>query len=433
MARKAKQTQNGLTFKKDKYRRMQSEAQKKSRRRKRIACAVAAAAVVVGILYYVFGGAAPHQTDTLATGQQYTAVIQRGKLYTFGSNNFGQLGLGSEVTDNYASPMAAIQQDAVKVACGFNTTYVITSDGTLYGWGANEYAQLGDGTTTHSSEPVKIMDNVADVAAGTGHVLAVTTDGSVYAWGSNEANAVGEGYGDVDSDTEDPVKCQSSPVKIMDNARSVSAGNQTSYVVTSDNVLYVWGLDQYYQLGMEPDSEETTKYYTAAYVKEPTKLLDDVAEVSAGRHMSALALTTDGTVYAWGNNVSGAVGCGEDEQSEDSFVKEPVAVLDGCAAIASGNGHSLAIKKNGDLYAWGSNAYQQLGLDSVDKPYTDNPYQTTPKKVRGGVAEVASNGMHTIIRTKHGSLITFGNDAMGQCGTGSFKPTEDGAKLAIVG
>lgn len=179
MARKAKQTQNGLTFKKDKYRRMQSEAQKKSRRRKRIACAVAAAAVVVGILYYVFGGAAPHQTDTLATGQQYTAVIQRGKLYTFGSNNFGQLGLGSEVTDNYASPMAAIQQDAVKVACGFNTTYVITSDGTLYGWGANEYAQLGDGTTTHSSEPVKIMDNVADVAAGTGHVLAVTTDGSV--------------------------------------------------------------------------------------------------------------------------------------------------------------------------------------------------------------------------------------------------------------
>ena len=277
------------------------------------------------------------------------------------------------------------------------------------------------------------MDNVADVAAGTGHVLAVTTDGSVYAWGSNEANAVGEGYGDVDSDTEDPVKCQSSPVKIMDNARSVSAGNQTSYVVTSDNVLYVWGLDQYYQLGMEPDSEETTKYYTAAYVKEPTKLLDDVAEVSAGRHMSALALTTDGTVYAWGNNVSGAVGCGEDEQSEDSFVKEPVAVLDGCAAIASGNGHSLAIKKNGDLYAWGSNAYQQLGLDSVDKPDTDNPYQTTPKKVRGGVAEVASNGMHTIIRTKHGSLITFGNDAMGQCGTGSFKPTEDGAKLAIVG
>ena len=69
----------------------------------------------------------------------------------------------------------------------------------------------------------------------------------------------------------------------------------------------------------------------------------------------------------------------------------------------------------------------------LDKPDTDNPYQTTPKKVRGGVAEVASNGMHTIIRTKHGSLITFGNDAMGQCGTGSFKPTEDGAKLAIVG
>lgn len=433
MARKAKQTKNGLTFKKDKYRQMQSEAQKKSRRRKRIAYAVAAAAVVVGVLYYIFGGAAPHQTDTLATGQQYTAVIQRGKLYTFGSNNFGQLGLGSEVTDNYASPMAAIQQDVVKVACGFNTTYVITSDGTLYGWGANEYAQLGDGTTTHSSEPVKIMDDVVDVAAGTGHVLAITSDGSVYAWGSNECNAVGEGYGDIDSATEDPVKCQSSPVKVMDDGRSVSAGNQTSYVVKNDNSLYVWGLDQYYQLGMEPNAEEETKYYTAGYVEEPTKLMDDVAEVSAGRHMSAMALKTDGTVYAWGNNTSGAVGCGEDKQDEDGFVKEPVQVLDGCAAIASGNGHSLAIKTNGDLYAWGNNAYKQLGLDSVDHPDTDNPYQTTPKKVRGGVAEVASNGMHTIIRTKHGSLITFGNDAMGQCGTGAFKPTEEGAKLAIVG
>lgn len=433
MARKAKQTKNGLTFKKDKYRQMQSEAQKKSRRRKRIAYAVAAAAVVVGVLYYLFGGAAPHQTDTLATGQQYTAVIQRGKLYTFGSNNFGQLGLGSEVTDNYASPVATIQQDAVKVACGFNTTYAITSDGTLYGWGANEYAQLGDGTTTHSSEPVKIMDDVVDVAAGTGHVLAITSDGSVYAWGSNECNAVGEGYGDIDSATEDPVKCQSSPVKVMDDGRSVSAGNQTSYVVKNDNSLYVWGLDQYYQLGMEPNAEEETKYYTAGYVEEPTKLMDDVAEVSAGRHMSAMALKTDGTVYAWGNNTSGAVGCGEDKQDEDGFVKEPVQVLDGCAAIASGNGHSLAIKTNGDLYAWGNNAYKQLGLDSVDHPDTDNPYQTTPKKVRGGVAEVASNGMHTIIRTKHGSLITFGNDAMGQCGTGAFKPTEEGAKLAIVG
>lgn len=433
MAKKETRTQNRLSFKKNAYRKVQSEAQKKSRRKKRIAAVVVVAAVIAGGLYYLFGGEAPQQTGTMATGQQYTAVIQRGTLYTFGSNDFGQLGLGSAVTDNSASPVATLQQDVVKVACGFNTTYAITSDGTLYGWGANEYAQLGNGTTEHSSEPVKILEDVVEAAAGTGHVLAVTADGSVYAWGSNEGNAVGEGYGDLDSATEDAVKCQSTPVKIMDGARSVSAGNQTSFVITEDNTLYAWGLDQNYQLGMEPDAKEKTKYYTAGYVSEPTKLLEDVIVVSAGRHLTSMALTADGTVYAWGNNASGAVGCSEDLQDEDGFVKEPVAVLDGCAAIAAGNGHSLAIKENGDLYAWGTNAYKQLGLASVDHPDTDNPYQSVPKKVRGGVAEVAANGMHTIIRTRHGSLITFGNNALGQCGTGSFTPTEEQAKLAIVG
>jgi alpha-tubulin suppressor-like RCC1 family protein len=146
-----------------------------------------------------------------------------------------------------------------------------------------------------------------------------------------------------------------------------------------------------------------------------------------------MALTEDGTVYAWGNNVSGAVGCDTELEDEDGYVEEPTVVLEDCAAIAAGNGHSLAIKNNGDLYAWGNNTYQQLGLSSVDNPDEDSPYQSTPAKVRGGVAEVAANGMHTIIRTRHGSLITFGNNAFGQCGNGAIQDSVEKATLAIVG
>lgn len=415
MARtKAKATKNGLrvTNKDKKKERIQQEYH---RQRKRVLISVLAVIIVacVGILYYLFGGASAKENTTLASGQQFSMFIQRGTLYACGMNKSGQLGTG-QTDDCYNVPVKVM--DNVKLAAGgYDTAFAVTKDGTLYGWGGNAYGQLADGSFENSSTPVEIMQDVTDVAAGNGHVLAITSDGSVYSWGDNSYNLVGQS----DSKNADGIDCQTEPVKIMEDAIDVSAGEQTSFVVTSDGTLYGWGLDQNGQIGVaEADSTSDDK---APYQSEPAVILENVKKVSAGRYMHSLALTNDGEVYAWGNNLNGAVGAVSTGDGNIVY-NEPVKVLDDCVDVAAGSGHSLALKKNGDLYAWGSQQYNQIGVKFVNHQteLDDYYYQSEPVKVSSGISEMVTNGMHNIIRTKHGTLKTWGNNSLGQCGNHTF-------------
>jgi alpha-tubulin suppressor-like RCC1 family protein len=427
MARaKAKATKNGLRVtKKDKKKERIRQEYQRQRRRVLISVLAVIVIAVVGILYYLFGGASPKESTTLASGQQFSMIVQRGTLYTCGMNKSGQLGNG-QTEDCYNVPVK-VMDDVQKVAAGYDTAFAITKDGTLYGWGGNAYGQLADGTFENSNTPVEIMQDVTEVAAGNGHVLAITSDGSVYSWGENTYNLIGQS----NAENADGVACQTEPVKIMDNGMDVSAGEQTSFVVTTDGVLYGWGLDQNGQIGIaEADSVGDDK---AVYQAEPTVILENVKKVSAGRYLHTLALTNDGEVYAWGNNLNGAVGAASQE-SGDAVYSEPVKVLEDCVDIAAGSAHSLALKKNGDLYAWGSQRYNQIGVKVVDHQ-TDLEayyYQSKPVKVCSGVSEIASNGMHSILRTRHGTLKTWGNNTLGQCGNHGFDNVTLPAEITIT-
>lgn len=415
MARtKAKATKNGLRVtKNDKKKERLWQEHQRQRRRVLLSVLAVIAIACVGILYYLFGGAAAKESTTLASGQQFSMFIQRGTLYTCGMNKSGQLGTGQ--TDDCYSVPVKVMDNVETAAGGYDTAFAITKDGTLYGWGGNDCGQLADGSFTDSSTPVEIMQDVTAVAAGNGHVLAITTDGSVYSWGDDTYNLIGQ------SDSENPegVACQTKPVKVMEDAVSVSAGEQTSFVVTSDGTLYGWGLNQNGQIGVaEADSVSDEK---VVYQSEPAVILENVKKVSAGRYLHTLALTNDGEVYAWGNNLNGAVGA-QSSADGDIVYSEPVKVLEDCVDVAAGSTHSLALKKNGDLYAWGSQKYNQIGVKVVNHQteLDDYYYQTVPIKVCGGVSEMATGGMHCIIRTKHGTLKTWGNNTLGQCGNHSF-------------
>lgn len=415
MARtKVKETKNGLRVTKgDKKKEQFREAHYRERRRVLISVLAVIAIACVGILYYLFGGASAKEGTSLACGQQFSMIIQRGTLYTCGMNKSGQLGTG-QADDCYNIPVKAME-DVKTAAAGYDTAFAITKDGTLYGWGGNQYGQLADGTFNNADTPVEIMSDVTAVAAGTGHVLAITSDGSVYSWGDNSYNLIGQS----DCENADGVPCQSKPVKIMDHGTDVSAGEQTSFVVTEDGTLYGWGLDQNGQVGVaEADSKSDEK---VPYQSEPAEILTDVKKVSAGRYSHTLALTTDGAVYAWGNNLSGAVGA-QSKSDGDTVYSEPVKVLDDCVDISAGSSHSLALKGNGDLYAWGSQLNYQIGVENVDHQTSldDYYYQTRPVKVCSGVSQMATGGMHNILRTRHGLIKTWGSNTLGQCGNHSF-------------
>lgn len=103
----------------------------------------------------------------------------------------------------------------------------ITSDGSLWVWGASEAGQLGDGTTQDRLTPIKVMDNVVDVELGELHYTAITEDGSLYAWGINQLGQVGDGT----------LETRDEPVKIMDNVIDVAPSFGSTLALTEDGAV----------------------------------------------------------------------------------------------------------------------------------------------------------------------------------------------------
>ena len=126
--------------------------------------------------------------EVLAEDGSVFAIDDNKVLWSWGTNWNGQLGDG---TMNSRSTPKKIMVDVIKIFSSHEhifenkSLYAIKSDGTLWSWGNNKYGQLGDGTTTNRSRPVKVLENVTSVTANDDSTFAITTDGSLWSWGAN--------------------------------------------------------------------------------------------------------------------------------------------------------------------------------------------------------------------------------------------------------
>lgn len=143
-----------------------------------------------------------------ANGNASMAVTKNSELYTWGYNEFGQLGVG--MFQYFVSSPQKIMDDVASVSTGNTTTMIITKGGNLYVCGYNYAGQLGDGTTKDSYTPQKIMNDVAAACGGWSQSMALTTDGSLYTWGGN-------GYGEMGIGTHSYEDKYTTPQKLMDN------------------------------------------------------------------------------------------------------------------------------------------------------------------------------------------------------------------------
>jgi alpha-tubulin suppressor-like RCC1 family protein len=129
-----------------------------------------------------------------AAAEHSMALTHDNRLYAWGRNTEGRLGIGSRV--NNPTP-TFVMDNVIAIAAGERSSFAITSDGTLYGWGCNRFGQLGienaNPALPSQTRPVPIMENIALVSAGAAHTLAVTHDGVLYAWGRNTSGQVGDG------------------------------------------------------------------------------------------------------------------------------------------------------------------------------------------------------------------------------------------------
>ncbi|QVQ51184.1 hypothetical protein J4H86_20515 [Spiractinospora alimapuensis] len=328
---------------------------------------------------------------------------------SWGRNSFGQLGDGE--TANASTPVNVdlpAGESLVQVVGGQYHSLAVTSRGRLLSWGRNNYGQLGDGTSTNREAPAEVElpgeATVTHVAAGSAHSLAVTSDGTVLAWGLNNFGQLGDG---TTTNRGTPRE-----VELPDGTavRQVAAGAAFGLALTTDDRLLAWGENSYGQLG-----DGTTNHRgTPVEVDLPDGA--GVSQVATGSLYHALALTTDGTLLSWGRNRYGQLGDGtDDNRATPGAVDLPDGVTVTQAAV--GGWHSLAVTDDGDVLAWGQNLYGQLGDDTnTDR---DTPIQV-PLPEDTAITEVATGSQyHSLARSSDGEVFAWGANGSGELGDGT--------------
>ena len=259
----------------------------------------------------------------VSIGDGHVLVVKTDNtLLGWGRNTERQLGLASYGSTWDNVPMK-LMDDVIYVATGNFYSFIIKSDNSLWGFGANDNGQIGIGSFSNfTNAPVKIMDNIAMVSASASHTMAVDQNGNLYGWGlSNFSQVVNKDSSDAERSTITGLRCVTSPVKILDDVRTVSTGGRHTMAIRNDSSLWAWGSNAH---GQFADSD--IKEYTG-----PQKILDNVKQVSS-QSSHAAAIKTDGTLWVWGSNQDGAIGLGH---SQGSYTPVQLRVVD-VKAIAPG-------------------------------------------------------------------------------------------------
>jgi alpha-tubulin suppressor-like RCC1 family protein len=334
------------------------------------------------------------------------AIAENGAVLAWGSNASGQLGDGTRTTRVNPTEVHGLcaNSNVVAVAGGRSFSLALKLDGTVLAWGTG-----GDGTSNTQLRPVPIAGLGTDakvfaIAAGAVHALALKTDGTVWAWGKNQNGQLG--LGDNVSRSS-PVQVKGLPAGV--EVQAIAASGTVSAALTSDGRVFAWGNNAFGQLGTGDTEPRSLPF-------EVTSLGSGVRAIVIGAYSVALKL--DGSVFTWGTNSFGTLG---DNESPDVARTSPVRVIapgSGIVAIAGGasGSHVLALKDNLTVLAWGANSAGQLGDDT-----TINRFE--PKLVPGltDVVGVAVGGSHSLARKSDGTVLAWGSNGSGQLGDGTIQ------------
>ncbi|MDP2426236.1 MAG: InlB B-repeat-containing protein, partial [bacterium] len=313
-----------------------------------------------------------------------SALTQSGRVFLWGWNNTGRLGDGTttnrwiptEITSQFP-----INDKVIQVQIGGTHSSALTQSGRVYLWGVNNSGQLGDGTIISKLVPTEIThqfpvdDLVKALSIGGNHSAALTESGKVYTWGLNTSGQIGD-----DSTTSRLVPLNiSSNFPVGDPVIQISLGAGHSSVLTESGRVFTWGRNHNGQLG----NNSTTNRLLPTEVSSSFPVGEKVIKLSVGYYHSS-AITETNKVFIWGNNEYGQIG---DSSISDKLIPNNITSRfpsgEKVVSVSLGDGNSSALTESGKLYIWGLNFYGQLGdstttnkhiptlLTSLSTPFTN--------------------------------------------------------------
>ncbi|MBI4930638.1 MAG: PKD domain-containing protein [Bacteroidetes bacterium] len=240
------------------------------------------------------------------------------------------------------------------------------------------------------------------IAAGDVHSMKLCSDGTVMAWGYNGSGQLGDG---TTTNSNIPVQ-----VSGLTGITSIETGFQQSLALKNNGTVWAWGWNAYGQLGDGTTTDRTTPVQVIG-LTGISFIASAVAPAVAGGGYHSMALKNDGTVWAWGYNGDGALG---DGTNTDRLTPVQVSGLTGIIAISTEAYHSLALKNDGTVWAWGRNTYGALG----DGTTTNS---NIPVQVSGltGVTSVKGGGYFSLALQTDGTVWAWGYNLEGQLGDGT--------------
>ncbi|XP_036838049.1 X-linked retinitis pigmentosa GTPase regulator isoform X1 [Oncorhynchus mykiss] len=340
-------------------------------------------------------------------GETEDEIPETGAVFTFGKSKFA---------DNVPSKFWLKNDVPLKVACGDEHTALITENGKLFMFGSNNWGQLGLGSKTMVNKPtcVKALksEKVWLAACGRNHTIVYTSRGNVYSTGGNNEGQLG--LGDCEERTAFQLVdffSSHGPIKML------AAGSNTSAALTESGTLFMWGDNTEGQIGLGKESSALTPQEVT--VGRP------VAWVSCGYYHSAF-VTVDGGLYTFGECDSGKLGLATGQLDGHRMPQLVKGITDQVTQVACGGGHTVAVTEE-DLYTFGLGQFGQLGqgtfIFEARLPRAVDHFR------KGRVRQVMCGENHTAVISDNGLLYTFGDGRHGKLGLGEenftnqFKPT----------
>jgi alpha-tubulin suppressor-like RCC1 family protein len=348
----------------------------------------------------------------VSAGWLHTLLLRsNGQVWSWGNDQYGQLGNGDALTANLALPTNTGYL-GWRVTAGYRHSLLWWYGGATYIAGDNTYGQcLVDPAGTPSRSSFTYVTNhqarPQAMVGGIGlHTVMIKADGSLLGWGYNGLGGLGNGTtATVQSTAVEPIVGWS-----LDHPVAVDAGTRHSVMLKADGTVWTWGADDQGQLG-----DDAALGNKASPVQ--VSGLTNVIEIAAGGYHT-LALRSDGTVWSWGRDDVGQLG------NDASLANQPVPVqVSGSSltrGIAAGALHSHRITYTGAVLGWGFNGYGQLGTNTTtNAPTPVSTLFTNALALDGGY-------LHTVALTVAGQVQASGYNLYGQLGnnttTTSYAP-----------